>query len=422
MKNIEDVVAADLCISCGTCVGTSPSDTSRMVLNEAKGIFEPQILDPERFDPTGTAFAACPGKGVRYGELNEKQFGEPLKDLNLGTYESAIAARSADPQRRLNAASGGVMTLIAEHLLLQGKINGATSTRFVPGPRGPRTEVYIANTPELLQQSMGSKYCPTTTGELIATGKETGGPYLFIGTPCQVASLRQAALNDPELDQIFPYTMANFCGGYRDFRYLDGMIRESGLAPDKVEEFRFRGGGWPGSMRAKTTDGSVAEQPYPKFDSDALVNKQYRCTLCVDGTGLLADFACGDAWIDRLRGDTGGWSVILARSNRAKLAIDDMTQTGLLEQLAVEKQEILDSQKFNLESKIDRQSKRMQLHRLLRKPVPSYDVELPPSTSTLWQEFKVVFGKSKPMLMLTIGFKKTRVGRAIRSLKQKLRG
>ena len=99
MNSIQEVVNANLCISCGTCVGIAQNDTARMVLNEAKGIFEPEVLDAGRFDQDA-AFQACPGKGVSYNALNETQFGAPLDDLKLGSYRSAIAARSADPERR----------------------------------------------------------------------------------------------------------------------------------------------------------------------------------------------------------------------------------------------------------------------------------------------------------------------------------
>jgi len=188
--------------------------------------------------------------------------------------------------------------------------------------------------------------------------------------------------------------MGNFCGGYRDFRYLDGMLQFSKVRPSDVVSFRFRGGGWPGSMRAKTQDGRVVSQPYPHYRSRAFVNKQRRCSLCIDGTALLADFACGDAWMDRFANTRHGWSIILARSAFARVILQEMIACERLASQEVSRDEILYSQRFNLDSKINRQKKRRAVYRFLGLACPEFDVPLPRGRTSYHKELKILLLKS----------------------------
>lgn len=394
-----------------------------MCFDPSQGIPIPQILDRRAVTGRGAEFFVCPGRGVPIVEWSQELFNHKgYVCPKLGAYSLAVAARSLDSEVMGRASSGGVMTDIAGYLMERGLVDGVTSVRFqydVPG-QGPRTQPYISRTRADLLAAQGSKYCPTSTNLLVRDCREAGGRYLFLGTPCQVAAIRQACRVDPVLREVFPYTMANFCGGYRDFRYLDGILRYSGVAPSEVVSFRFRGGGWPGSMRAETVDGRVVGKSYPNFTSDAVVNKQRRCTLCVDGTGLLADFACGDAWIDRLRSEGHPWSIILARSQFAHEIVDDMIRIGRLATEPISQDDVLYSQRRNLDSKIDRQKKRRYLFGLLGMACPEFDVILPDGNTSLWRELKIVLLKSRIALALRVGWKYTRVGRAMINVAKKV--
>jgi coenzyme F420 hydrogenase subunit beta len=323
----------------------------------------------------------------------------------LGRYLTGIAAHSTDPAIIENASSGGVMTQIAAHLLESKRVDGVTATRFVYSPPGPRTEGYVARSWEQLLASQGSKYCPTTTNRLVRECAEAGGRYLFVGTPCQVAALRLAIEEQPELADVFPLTMANFCGGYRDFRLLDDIISAKGLDPGQVDYFRFRGGGQPGSMKATTPMGDSVTHPYGEYNSFSKIQKQKRCVFCVDATGELADFACGDAWIERFLEDEFPWSIVLARSPEAQEILQELTSSGRIRATEVSFDEIRYSQASNLSSKKSRQYKRMRICRALRIVMPEWDLDLPRDGSSYAAELLVLFAK-------------TRIGLALRSLRR----
>jgi coenzyme F420 hydrogenase subunit beta len=409
--SIQEVVRYRLCISCGACVNAVPAGAIQMVFDEKSHIFLPKILDSACVSGQGLEFTVCPGKGLPINEIAEKIYGTADHNtFELGRYRLAIVARAVNQRILENASSGGVMTAIAHYLIEKGLIQGTTASRFVYGPSGPRTESFIARSLDALISAQGSKYCPTVTNQLVRECAEARGRYLFNGTPCQVGALRLAIREDPSLVEVFPYTMANFCGGYRDFRFIENLISLQGIDPSEVEYFRFRGGGQPGSMLTRTRDGQIASIPYPEYEHCSNVPKQKRCTYCIDATGELADFACGDAWIQRFLDDKYPWSIILARSTFAEEIIAEMAEKGLLKLEPVSFEEVCESQKSNITSKKFRQYKRMRLSRLWGNILPEWDTELPHDSSSYIYEMCVFFGKT------SIGRKVLKIRRFLKKL------
>lgn len=395
--SIQDVVRLGLCVSCGACASAAPPGTIRMVFDRKRATFIPEITDSGRVSGRGPELTVCPGKGLPIKSLATELYGEAANDsFELGRYRSAFAVRAVDPRILENASSGGIMTEIARYLIENKLVEGVTASRFAYGPPGPRTESLIARTFEDLLSAQGSKYCPTATNQLIRQCVEAGGRYLFSGTPCQVAALRLAMREDRLLRQVFPCTMANFCGGFHNFRRLEDLIRFDGIAPAEVEYLRFRGGGQPGSMLIRSRDGRVATAPYPDYLRRSDVPKNKRCTYCVDATGELADFACGDAWIDRFLKTEYSWSVVLARSEFAEQIVGELASKGRIETMPVSSEEIRDSQQKNINSKKYRQYKRMQISRLLGIAIPEWGQELPRGNGSYLHEIKVLIGKTAP--------------------------
>jgi coenzyme F420 hydrogenase subunit beta len=409
VDSIQDVVRYGLCVSCGACVSAAPPGTIRMVFDDKRAIFVPEIIDANRASGKGIEFRVCPGKGLPINEIAEQLYSDaPNRSFKLGLYRTAMAAHSNDERIIKNAASGGLMTEIARYLMDKNIVDGVTASRFVYGPKGPRTESFIARTFDDLLAAQGSKYCPTTTNVLVHQCVEAKGQYLFIGTPCQVAALRLATRENSNLAKIFPYTMANFCGGFHNFRQLEDLITFDGIDPAKVEYFRFRRDGQPGSMFARTTDGRTISASYPDYLHRSDVPKHKRCSYCVDATGELADFACGDAWIDRLLRMKQPWSIILTRSYFAEQIVNELISAGRVVVTPVSFEEICESQRKNLTSKKLRQYKRMRISHLLGITMPEWDVQLPRGSSTYLREARVLFGK-------------TRLGQHIRKIRNAVR-
>jgi len=320
--------------------------------------------------------------------------------MELGWYRAIAACHSNNPQVLERASSGGVMTDIARFLIEREYVDGVIVSRFVYGQKGPRTASFVTHDFDGLLAGQGSKYCPTTTNELVAECVKSGKRYLFLGTPCQVLALRLAQAQKPDLRKTFPLTMANFCGGYRDFRDLDDLLERNGFDSRGVVFFRFRGGGQPGSMLATDSQGRTLSLPYPAYGRGSLLPKAKRCVFCVDGTGLLADFACGDAWLDRFENRYGfPWSIVMLRSQAAQEVFERIVDEGRLVVESISEEEVLYSQRHNLDSKITRQRRRRALHRLFGTAMPTWDMPLPHGGGTWLGEIRTVLGKQKRALL-----------------------
>ena len=396
ISTIQEIIKHRLCISCGACVSAAPLAAMKMVYDENQGIFVPKIIDQDGISGAGMEFAVCPGKGYPLKQIARDLYGTVKHETyELGRYRYAVAAHINKIDILENASSGGVMSGIALYLMENGLIQGATATRFIYGPGGPKTEVFIARNKDDLLSSQGSKYCPTTTNELIRECIKTGGKYLFIGTPCQVGALRLEIRENQELAKIFPYTMANFCGGYRNFHWLNEIAISQGANPSKIKYFRFRGGGQPGTMLIRTNAGNTVSHAYPDYVRLSLIPKQKRCWYCVDATGELADFSCGDAWLKRYQGDRYPWSIILARSRFAEEIVRAMTENNWLQTESISHEEICRSQKSNITSKLYRQHGRMRVSRLLGIKIPDWDVELKSDEPRYFYELFVLTGKTR---------------------------
>ncbi|EDL49321.1 hypothetical protein ED21_21614 [Erythrobacter sp. SD-21] len=109
-----------------------------------------------------------------------------------------------------------------------------------------------------------------------------------------------------------------------------------GLDHETVAQFDFRGNGWPGPTVARDMDGRHAEMEYEESWGRYLSNEvQFRCKICPDPVGGVADIACADAWYGGESGypqfaEAEGRSLILARSKVGRRLLQDATMAGYL--------------------------------------------------------------------------------------------
>lgn len=367
ITNIKQVVNTGLCVSCGACTIMGKNEDTFMV--EKNGIFIPNLdyINEESFD-------ICPGKGYPIIKLGNELFSDAANNsIDLGRWEEAYAIRSMDEEILKNASSGGIMTSIAKYLLENSYVDGVVTTKIEYGVNGPRPKSFIATNFNDLKLSQGSKYAPVAIFEIIKLIENFEGKLLFIGIPCHIAALRLMQKNNEQLKEKVPLTMSNFCGGYRNLRETDKIIERSGFDKKNVVFFRYRGGGQPGSMRIVDKFNNKVDLKYPNYAKMTGVIKHLRCRVCVDATGELADFSCGDAWLPKYQKSTNAWSIILLRSKKAVEIITEMSLENYIIKEDISVEEIKKSQEGNLVSKKIRQQARRNLYNLLGYRLPVFD-------------------------------------------------
>lgn len=384
-KSIPQVVEQGLCISCGACASL---DGITVAMRENKsGIYEPLFKDGQ-YDKE--AFnTICPGVGYDIEGIAKASLDEAHHySEELGYYSKISAIRSQDSTITKNASSGGAMTAVALHLLNEGIVSGVVVTKNI----GSRNLTYIATDKLALIESQGSKYCPVPALDIKELVEGFDGVLAFIGTPCQIAAIHGMQASKEQCSawsHKIIFTMANFCGGFRDLRETDLLIERAGFDPKNIDSLSYRGNGQPGEM--KITKGTKCKAlKYPDYVRGTGIAKHKRCRFCVDATGELADISFGDAWIPRFLESGKAWSLAVARSSKGNKIINDMSIKEKLHELSVSEEEVIKSQIGNISTKKYRQAARMMVANLFRIQTPEFNDSRFKKVTSISFELKVI--------------------------------
>lgn len=389
MKSIiHQIVSSKLCIGCGLC--SIESSTQGIKFSKKNDCFIP--MQPNIFQ-TSAANQICPGKGYKIVELGKELYAnEAFYDTDLGFYRSFSAARSNAEDILKNASSGGVITSMLLYLLENNIVDKVSVTQFSCSEKGVFTKTFLTSDNNEIRKAQGSKYCPVNVANLLDELHKCKEHerVSIVGTPCVIAGIRNIQKECPEYIQAtIVLTISNFCGGFKSFSNVSRLAEIHKINYRMLKDFRFRGGGQPGSLRFVTLDEKVVSTPYPKYVGLTGQSKMLRCHLCVDATGELADIACGDAWIPRFQRDSHPWSVVICRSKYSTSIIDSMEADKKLILANMSVTEIKESQRLNLTSKKRRQKARMKLYKLFGYQIPIFDGGYYLQKTSLIIEFQV---------------------------------
>ena len=390
LSSIEDVFKSGCCTSCGLCF-------SQMKTVEKNGTPVPVALKK------GGSFdvALCPGKGYSLSNVMEqKSHSSPL----LGGWESFHAVRSTNPAILKNAASGGIMTSIALKALESGLADGIIVTGLVCRNGKIQTETFVAAGAEDLFRAQGSKYMPVPALARLTELIEKNKRYVYVGTPCQIAGVRLLQRKNEIVRKGIVLTVGNFCGGYRDLRERAAIFNQLNIREEDVVEFAYRRGTQPGYMLIRLRDGREFHLPYPAYARLTGYTVLRRCRLCMDATAELADFSCGDAWLDRFKGTGNAWSVLISRTSESEQLLSLLRKDPSLQWESITEDEIFAAQRGNITTKKIRQSARRTVYSLLGCALPEFGL---PAVSVSVQErffeFKVLFSHTLFAVLQEIG-------------------
>lgn len=325
-RDIRTISASQLCSGCGACAGVAPH-RYHMVDVSAVGR-RPRLVDAAGGGCGGTkepdqaeraALAACPGAGLRH-TFDEA---DPGLDRSLrrswGPVFEVWEGHAADPAIRRAGSSGGAATALALWALERGGMHGVLHTA-ADADRPYLNRTVLSRTREELAGATGSRYAPASPCEGLPRVKEAPGPCVFIGKPCDAAGAQMARRNDPALDEKLGLVIAFFCAGTPSTQATLDLMREVGVEdPSTVTSLRYRGNGWPGEWTVRwRAEGEEREARLSYAESwDFLQrSRQWRCYICPDHTGELADIAVGDPWYRPVEPGEPGSSLLIARTRR----------------------------------------------------------------------------------------------------------
>ncbi len=320
--SISEVVASGLCIGCGLCAALQPGRW-HMAYTDA-GRLRPKQIGP---GDDRAILAACPGAVARPNDEPA-----PESDAIWGGYHRTETAWATDPDIRFEAATGGVLTALGQHLLRSGQ------ARFIlhcaADPAAPMRSAWcISRTEAELRVRCGSRYGSSDTLAGLEDALSQDLPFAIIAKPCDAGAVRERARVDERLRRNLVALLVMVCGGASDLGKSKALLDEFGVDEAQVTLFRYRGHGNPGPTVVETRTGRRFTKSYPEMWADeADWRIQTRCKICPDALGEAADIAAADIWpggtpVD----DDAGFNGVITRTEagealyRAALAAGALT-------------------------------------------------------------------------------------------------
>ncbi len=321
---ITTIAAKGLCTSCGVCAGRFP-DLIDMVDDPVKGRVPRVKPSFKARQAAQDAAKDCAGTATNWKALAARD----EIDAAWGPVLAAWEGWAADPEIRYRGSSGGGVTALSVFALKNGTATGVA--HVVARAEDPRlNQAVISRDRAGLLRGAGSRYAPASPGEALAEISSEQDRIVFVGKPCDVASVHAGARSDKRLGSNIALTISIFCAGTPSTVATDHLLDRLGVPKAaKITELRYRGNGWPGLMQAKWRDALGAERAsrgisYAEGWGQILqAYRGWRCRICSDHTGAFADISIGDPWHRPPSADQEpGRSLIIARTARGRALIE----------------------------------------------------------------------------------------------------
>jgi coenzyme F420 hydrogenase subunit beta len=326
-----------LCTRCGTCTGICPEGA--IYLDDD---FYPAIAE-EKCTECGICRETCPGAKVNYQQLASITFGNQPDDDSFDGYSKlSYVGYTRDEKIKNGGAGGGIITGLLWDLLKHGEVDGCLVTRMNPD-KPWLGQSFIARTYEDLTSSQGSKYSILPHNSILAELRNLDGRFAFAGLPCQIHGLRLLADKAPELKNKIYGIIGLFCGGALETYVVPELLKTKKVSPEEISDFQFRGGDWPGKMRAVRKNSEIVDMHYSDYKDGAynyftFIYSPMRCLTCIDGSAHFADLSVGDVWTRDQQGNyrfkahsrmlartDRGVDILMNAINRGTIAAEDVT-------------------------------------------------------------------------------------------------
>lgn len=285
MTIIDKIIKRQFCIGCGLCASVLGSGKCKMELG-GNGFYLPIVQSDISKKESKLISQLCPGIHIE----GNKQSGV------WGSMKSIEESWSADLTIRHKAASGGVVTSIALYLLESHTIDAVLQVGVKDGSY-LHNELKISRTREEIISNAQSRYAPALVfNDINKILDSSNEKFAFIGKPCDIAAMKNLLSEFPKYNDRIKGFVSIFCAGMPSYNASITTWQMSGRTDEPIS-LKYRGDGWPGNFCAKWKDGTDFQLSYNDSWGKVLGRQLgFRCKICPDGIGMLADVAVGDSW------------------------------------------------------------------------------------------------------------------------------
>lgn len=358
-----------LCTGCGACAYACDRGGISLANVESTGI-RPQFLRGDCASCT-KCLSICPGYRVDGLPADGVQVEACQSNDGFGPAIEIWEGYASDPVLRYHASSGGVLSALALYCLEEEGMGFVLHTGMSESSPWINRTVLSRTRAELLGRT-GSRYAPASPCDGLAAIEASDHPCVFIGKPCDTAAVRSLRRERPELDRKIGLVLTFFCAGTPSSRGTLDLLHALEVKPEEIKELRYRGQGWPGRFTVEAGN-PPREQSLSYMESWGRLAgyRPWRCHLCPDGLGQVADLACGDAWHRFAEDGDPGRSIVLVRTVRGREVLHRAMAAGYVQMEPLNAQAVLDAQ-HNLLQRRRELFGRLLAMRFLAVPAPEF--------------------------------------------------
>lgn len=364
---IRSVLDNGNCSGCGGCALVS--QRVNMVLS-SDGFLRPSVSALSAGEPPESEVkrfrSCCPG--VRVSAPKPRALVHPV----FGSYVSCWVGWAKDDEFRHAGSSGGVLSALTAFLTEEsagGKVIASAESTSRPGTT---VDLTLESRADALA-SAGSRYAPVTN---LAALRENPDVVAVVAKPCEASAARQLFDYDQTTEADRPILLSFFCAGTPSQTATTNLAEMLGADHRTLTSVRYRGNGWPGQFEATDAAGIHAMSYRESWGQHLGRTVQWRCKICVDGTGEHADVAVGDYWHADQDGfpdftDAEGQSVVIARTVRGHDLLMRAAASGELQLDTVDLDSVAKIQPLQVDRRYTLAA-RLAGRRLALKKVPKY--------------------------------------------------
>ena len=216
---VQEVQKPGLCHHCGGCVTFCTAINYGALEMGEDG--KPRYKDIEKCIECGLCYSICP----EISELDEETKRQVAWSAPMGRILGTTVSRARHPEVRARATDGGVVTALLLHLFDLGRIDGAIVSR----PVGPfQRQPWLATSREEILEAAGFHFDTSHGPSLFSEAYSTFSPSIveledvarqrlnrvaFVGTPCQINSLRRMEVLGIVPSGTIKFHLGLFCTG-----------------------------------------------------------------------------------------------------------------------------------------------------------------------------------------------------------------
>lgn len=343
MSIIDKIKKNHLCLGCGLCETIDKGNCKMSLMKE--GFYEPVFHSG--FDNFGKIKSVCPGITI---QANNNQTHKSI----WGNVVAVSNAWASNPVIRKNSSSGGVTSALAIYLLETQQVDAILHVGVSEGSY-LYNKLYVSKTREDVLRHNASRYAPAAVfNDIIQIFESTGNTtFAFIGKPCDIAGMQNLLRVYPQYQERVKYFLSIFCAGMPTYNASKKALSTFGKKEEPIK-LQYRGDGWPGYFTATYQDGTSCKMTYNESWGKILGRSLgFRCKICPDGIGMLADIASGDSWNtkdgypDFTEGD--GRNFCFIRNERGKQLFDDAVKAGYITSQSLNVNDVKDMQRYQYE-------------------------------------------------------------------------